>query len=322
MLKKASIRKILVSISALFALFLIYLIPNNASDNKLNIDYELSYVEQDVNKEVIYLLDSYNMLGRSEVVINSENLSVENKARELVEVLIKGGAGEDRIPNGFRSILSSETKILSLKFNDGIIKIDFSKELLDVDKENEEKMVEAIVYTLTSIEGVNKVIIYVDGDILTKLPQTNKNLPATLDKSFGINKEYDITSMNDITMTTVYYINKYNDNYYYVPVSKFSNDDRNKITIIVDSLSSSPTYKANLMSFLNYNTKLLSATQNIDTLSLNFNSYIFNDASEKKILEEVIHTISLSVEDNYDVSELIFKVDDEEIYKTTFKSIE
>ena len=312
----------MVSLSALFALFLIYLIPNGSYENKLNIDYELNYIEEDVDKEVIYLLDSYNMLGRSEIVFNEKTSDIELKARNLIQVLIKGGEGEDHIPNGFRSILSSETKILSLKYNEGIIKIDFSKDLLDIDKENEEKAVEAIVYTLTSIDGVDKVIIYVEGDILNKLPQTKKNLPAILDKSFGINKEYDITSTNNITMTTTYYINKYNDEYYYVPVSKFSNDDRNKITIIVDNLSSSPSYKANLMSFLNYNTKLLSATQDVDSLSLNFNSYIFNDSSEKKILEEVIHTISLSVANNYDVKELVFKVDDEEIYKTTFKTIE
>ncbi len=322
MLKKTSIRKILVSLSALFALFLIYLIPNGSYENKLNIDYELNYIEEDVDKEVIYLLDSYNMLGRSEIVFNEKTSDIELKARNLIQVLIKGGEGEDHIPNGFRSILSSETKILSVKYNEGIIKIDFSKDLLDIDKENEEKAVEAIVYTLTSIDGVDKVIIYVEGDILNKLPQTKKNLPAILDKSFGINKEYDITSTKNITMTTTYYINKYNDEYYYVPVSKFSNDDRNKITIIVDNLSSSPSYKANLMSFLNYNTKLLSATQDVDSLSLNFNSYIFNDSSEKKILEEVIHTISLSVANNYDVKELVFKVDDEEIYKTTFKTIE
>lgn len=322
MLKKTSIRKILVSLSALFALFLIYLIPNGSYENKLNIDYELNYIEEDVDKEVIYLLDSYNMLGRSEIVFNEKTSDIELKARNLIQVLIKGGEGEDHIPNGFRSILSSETKILSLKYNEGIIKIDFSKDLLDIDKENEEKAVEAIVYTLTSIDGVDKVIIYVEGDILNKLPQTKKNLPAILDKSFGINKEYDITSTKNITMTTTYYINKYNDEYYYVPVSKFSNDDRNKITIIIDNLSSSPSYKANLMSFLNYNTKLLSATQDVDSLSLNFNSYIFNDSSEKKILEEVIHTISLSVANNYDVKELVFKVNDEEIYKTTFKTIE
>lgn len=321
MLKKASIRKLLVSLSALFTLFLIYLIPNKIDSEDLEVEYELSYIENELNKEVIYLLDSYNMLGRSEVVCVSDK-SIETKAKKLVEVLIEGGEGEDLIPNGFRSILPSETKILSLNYNDGIIKIDFSKELLDVSLENEEKIVEAIVYTLTSIDGVDKIIIYVEGDILTKLPQTKKNLPSTLDKSFGINKEYDITNTSNITMTTTYYINKYNNEYYYVPVSKFNNDDRNKISIIIDNLSSSPTYKSNLMSFLNYNTKLLSATQDIDTLSLNFNSYIFSDIDEKKILEEVIHTISLSVEDNYDIENLVFKVNDEEIYKTTFKTIE
>ena len=133
MLKKTSIRKILVSLSALFALFLIYLIPNGSYENKLNIDYELNYIEEDVDKEVIYLLDSYNMLGRSEIVFNEKTSDIELKARNLIQVLIKGGEGEDHIPNGFRSILSSETKILSLKYNEGIIKIDFSKDLLDID---------------------------------------------------------------------------------------------------------------------------------------------------------------------------------------------
>ena len=39
-------------------------------------------------------------------------------------------------------------------------------------------------------------------------------------------------------------------------------------------------------------------------------------------LEEVIDTISLSVKDNYYVSEVIFYVDDTEIYKSVLKSIE
>ena len=320
MLKRVSIRKILVSISALFALFLIYFIPSK-NVNTLDVNYELNYIDQDTKKSVIFLLDSYNMLGRSEVVVSSDR-NIETRALELINILIEGGSNEDKIPNGFRAILPSETKILSLNYSDNIIKIDFSKELLDVSKELEEKTVEAIVYTLTSIEDVKKVIIYVDGDILTKLPKTKKNLPATLDRSFGINKEYNISSTTDINMITVYYISKHNDNYYYVPVSKFVNDERDKIKIVIESLSSSPIYNNNLMSFLNYNTKLLSATQNLDKMSLEFNSYIFNDYDEKKILEEVIYTISLSVEDNYDVNELIFTVDDQEIYKTVFKTIE
>lgn len=319
MLKRVSIRKILISLSAIFALFLIYLIPNNKKDT-LNVNYELNYVDQNVDKSPIYLLDSFNMLARSQVVVSSKN--IEKRAIELINILINGGSNQDKVPSGFKAIIPSETKILSLRYDNGLIKVDFSSDLLDVNEELEEKVVESIVYTLTSIDDVKKVIIYVDGDIITKLPKTKKNLPATLDRSYGINKQYDITNMNDISMTTVYYINKYNDEYYYVPVSTFSNDNREKVTIIVDSLSSSPIYNNNLMSFLNYNTKLLSATQSLDSLSLNFNSYIFSDYDERKVLEEVIYTISLSVKDNYDISELVFTVDDQEIYKTTFKTIE
>lgn len=320
MLKRVSIRKILISLSALFTLFLIYLIPTNKEI--LNVNYELEYIDQNVEKSTIFLLDSYNMLGRSEVVVVSSKNDIESRAKELLNILIQGGNSEDKLPNGFKAILPNETKILSLNYDNSLIKVNFSKELLDIDESMEEKMIEAIVYTLTSIDGVEQIIIYVEGDILTKLPKTKINLPSTLDRSFGINKEYDISSMKNINMVTVYYINKYNDNYYYVPVSKFVNDDREKIKIIIDSLSSYPIYNNNLMSFLNYNTKLLSTTQDLETMRLEFNSYIFSDYDNKKILEEVIYTISLSVEDNYDVNELIFTVNNEEIYKSVFKSLE
>lgn len=321
MLKRVSMRRLLISLSALFTLFLIYLIPTS-NEEVINVNYELEYIDQNAEKCPIFLLDSYNMLGRSEVVVSSDKKDIETRARELLSILIQGGNSEDKLPNGFKAILPSETKILSLNYDNGLIKVNFSKDLLDIAESMEEKMIEAIVYTLTSVDGVEQIIIYVEGDILTKLPKTKVNLPSTLDRSFGINKEYDITSMKNINMVTVYYINKYNDNYYYVPVSKFVNDDREKIKIIIDSLSSYPIYNNNLMSFLNYNTKLLSTTQDLETMRLEFNSYIFSDYDKKKILEEVIYTISLSVEDNYDVNELIFTVNNEEIYKSVFKSLE
>ncbi len=322
MLKKISIRKLIISFSALFALFLIYLIPNNENDkNKLEyIPQELEYVNNDLVTSSVFLLDSYNMLGKTEVPVSSKD--IESLAKELLEVLINGGANEDRIPSGFKSVLPSDTKILSLKYDKDLIKVDFSKELLNTSKEMEEKVVEAIVYTLTSINGVNKVIIYVDGNILTKLPQTKINLPSTLDRSFGINKEYDINSIKDINQVTIYYVNKNNDNYYYVPVTKYLNDDRDKIKIVIDELSGNSIYNTNLMSFLNSNAELISSEKKDDLMHLNFNEYIFSDIEEKNILEEVIYTISLSVCDNYEVKGVVFNVENEEIYKTVLKTIE
>ena len=44
--------------------------------------------------------------------------------------------------------------------------------------------------------------------------------------------------------------------------------------------------------------------------------------SDKEILEEVVYSISYSVFDNYDVEEVIFQVNNEEILKKTIKDIE
>lgn len=318
MLKKMFTKKLILIMAVTFSLTLVCLIPNDSS--KLNAKQELKYVDKEVAKSVAYLLDSNNYLARTMVV--TSNAKIEEKARELMEILIKDGKGESKIPNGFRSLISSETKINSVHYNDGLIKIDFSSELLDTNIEQEEKIIEAIVYTLTSIENVDKVIIYVDGDILTKLPKTGITLPSTLDKSYGINKEYDISSYKDINKVTVYYVSKYNDNTYYVPVTKYLNDEREKIKIIVDELASSYLYNSNLMSYLNSNTTLLSSEITDDTLSLVFNQYIFSDQTTKNILEEVIYTIGLSIGINYDVKQVVFNVDNQEIYKSVIKTLE
>ena len=319
MLRKIYLKKILISISALFALFLIYLIPTENRELK-NMKSEITYIDSNVETNNIYLLDSHNMVSLTNIMVSGED--VETKAKDLIESLIQGSTKEDQIPNGFKSIIPNETKILNLKLENNILKIDFSKELLNIKKELEEKMIEALTYTLTSIDGIDGIIIYVEGNLLNKLPQTNINLPSTLDRNFGINKQYDITSSKNITSVTTYYVSKNNNDYYYVPVTKYLNDDREKIKIVIEELGSSSIYNTNLMSFLNDNVKLLSVEHLEDTLNLNFNEYIYSNLDTKEILEEVIYTICLSIEDNYDVNQIVFNVNNEEIYKSVLKSIE
>lgn len=320
MLKKIYSRKILASTAVLFALLLVYLVPKETSYSLKDIPQKLIYVDKEVIKENIYLLDSNKYLARTKVTVS--NTKPDLLAKELLQILIKDGEKNDKVPTGFQAILPNETKILSIGIENNLIKVDFSKELLEVDEQYEEKIIEAIVFTLTEIEGIENVILYVEGDILTKLPKTRTNLPSTLNRNIGINKEYELKNFKDVTSVTVYYIGDYNEEYYYVPVTKYMNSDKEKIKIIVEELASGPTYGSNLMSFLNSNTKLLATEQEVDTMFLTFNEYIFSDMDEKNILEEVLYTIQLSIEDNYDVNEIIFKVENEEIYKSVLKSIE
>ena len=251
-------------------------------------------------------------MALTSVAVNDTN--IENKARQLIKVLTIGGM-DSKIPSGFSAIIPPNTEVLSLSYENGVIKVDFSKDLLNISEKLEEKMVEAIVYTLTSIDKVDGVIIYVEGDILTKLPKTKINLPSTLDKTFGINKEFDLTSTKDITDVTIYYINQISDNYYYVPVTKYINDDRDKASIIIDELSRNFNPNKNLMSFLNDGTRLVSSEVKDGYMYLNFNEDILNSSVSEDISKETLDMITLSIGANYDVKEVVFNVGDRELYK-------
>ena len=146
-----------------------------------------------------------------------------------------------------------------------------------------------------------------DGEILSKLPKSRINLPSTLDRSYGINKEYNLNSYKDVTKVTMYYLNEYNDNYYYVPVTKYLNSNKDKLEIIIDELANSNT---NLISFVNSNTKLLDKKIEDKKAILTFNEYIYDN---EDVLDEVKQAINLSVKDNYDIEEVILKYNDKEI---------
>jgi len=320
-LKRILKKKIIIIGISLFAIGLFYLLPKEEKTDN-NIETEVEYVDSTLNDLTIFLLDKNNYLAMKTIKTNDETNSIETKAKQILEYITIGSTKEDKIPNGFKPILPTDTKILSLEYKDGIMKVDFSSELMDTSKDMEIPIIEAIVYNLTNIENVKYVIIYMNGNLLTKLPQTNITLPSTFDRSFGINKEYDVTNIDNITKTTIYYVSKNNDDTYYVPVTKINNDSRDKVKIIIDELTSSNLYKTNLMSYLNSQTELLEVTELEQEFILQFNESIFNDINEQDILEEVLYTISLSISDNYNIDTSVIKINNQEISKTTINTIE
>lgn len=320
MLKKMSIKKIMVSTCAILILLIIYLIPDNRSDISLKND-EIEYTYNNITS-VIYLVDKNDYVARTSIV--SCNCSEVDKAKDLVEGLVIGGKKSNIIPNGFRSIIPPDTSIKDITLEDKILTIDFSKELLDVSEKEEEKMIEAIIYTLTSINGIDKVIIKVEGEVLTNLPNSRKILPSALDRSYGINKDYELVTINNIDSYTIYYVNEYNDSNYYVPVTKYINSEIDeRVRVIIKELSSSPIYETNLMSHLNTGVILNDYELIGNSLKLNFNELLLNDTNSNKILEEVIYTIGLSMNDVYnDLETVSFYVNDNEIYTLILSELE
>lgn len=299
MLKRKALKKIFISLSCLGILFIIYLFPNRNEPIKSNISH---------NKEnnIIYLIDNNRYTSRVSTILTSK--SKEDKIKEIINILTIGS--NNYIRDGFNKVIPKNTKLINLEIQDNLVKLNFNKNLLNVDIYNEEKMIEAIVYSLTSLDNIKYVSIYVEGSILNKLPNSNKKLPTLLDRSIAINKEYNINNINNTTKTTIYYLSKYNDYYYYVPVTKIDNSDVSKIEIIIKELTSSKLLNTNLISYLNNNTELLSYNETDKSLLLNFNENILEDINTNNILEEVSYSINLSIKDNYDVDSVIYYVND------------
>ena len=309
----------MVATSAVLILAIMYFLPDTSIKE---IDLDKSSIEYTYDNIVstIYLVDSDDYVARTS--ISSCNCDVKDKAKDLVDGLIIDGKKSNIIPNGFRSIIPSGTSILDISLENKILTIDFSKELLDISEKDENKMIESVIYTLTSINGIDSVIIKVEGEVLNNLPSGTK-IPTLLNKDYGINKSYDLVSTKDIDYYTVYYVNKYNNYEYYVPVTKYvNNNSDDKIKVIIKELSSSPIYETNLMSYLNANTEIYNYELLDNNLKLYFNNLLLTDVDSNKILEEVMYTIGLSMDNIYNNLETgSFYVDNEEVYTLNVSDI-
>lgn len=307
MIKKSSIRRICVATLALFLLLIIYLFPNS----DVTIKEHLDYIKKD--EMPIFLMDNSNYVARTSIAKISQNIN--DQIKEIIETLTINSKKSTYIREGFSPIIPENTKILNLALENEILTINFSKEFLTISKENEEKMLEAIIYSLTELKEIKKIKILVENNPLTKLPNSNKKIPEFLDKTYGINKIYNLDSIKETSKTTIYYLSKINDYYYYVPVTKVSNEKLERVEIIIKELKSTPIYHTNLISYLAASTNITNYELLENAISLSFNNYLIANMKEEEILEEVKYSIALSLRDTYGVNEVIFNIPDEENIK-------
>lgn len=303
MLKRRAFRKIIITTFSLLTVFAICIIPNslNSKDNFLDTKIDLEYVNN-LGTNEIYLLGPNKYLVKTNVLLETDNMNT--KIRSILDYLTIQKS--DKLPTGLSGIIPMNTKVNNVEIKESIVTIDFSKELLEVKEELEERLIEAITYSIINIDGVEAITIKVDGNLLTELPKTKKKLPELLNRNFGINKVFDIDNLNGIQKVTLYYLDKISNQNYYVPVTKYLNDDREKINIIIDNLSSNYIYESSLVSLLNQNTELINYEIEDEIMTLNFNNSIF---THDKILEEVTYTIKESVCSTYLVKSVILEVE-------------
>ena len=306
MLRTKALRKIFLNTLTLFVLLTVFTITNSKTENVLKTNLEIEDIAG-FKTDVIYLLNDKGLLVKTKILL--EGNTDEEKINKLLLNLTEGSSNS--FPEGLKKLIPKGTVVNNVMVGNNLVTVDFSRELLKVSSDMEKPMVTAIVYSIMELGNYEGVSILVDGKVLDKYPNSLEEIPSVINKSIGINKNFSITSYNNINKVVIYYLENIDNNLYYVPVTKYVNDERDKIKIIVEELASSYIYESNLMSFLNSNVRLLDYKEDNDIMYLNFNDYLFD--GNDKILEEVLYSLAYSVFDNYNVSMVSFMVNGQRI---------
>ena len=298
MIKIFSIRKILITSPLLIVALILYSFPKELEQDIDNNDYDT------LN---IYLIDSNNYVAMTSV------LSLVNDINDKVKMIIDSlTVGTSEVKKGFLPIIPEGTKLIDFNIENDLIKINFSKEFLNISLENENKLIESIVFSLTSLEGIEKVMIFVEGKLLNELPNSHKKLDVYLDRSYGINKIIDINKISGNKMVTVYYLSQ-SDEVYFIPVSYVLEDNQESIQVIVESLRSNKMNSSYLSSHLDYQVELMNYEKIDEEFFLNFNDALLSSVYDGKLKEEVKYALSYSIFDTYSIENVIFQVNSNKI---------
>ena len=108
-----------------------------------------------------------------------------------------------------------------------------------------------------------------------------------------------------------YYLENIDHVNYYVPVTRYVNDSRDKVKIIVDNLTTRYIYEPNLISPLKNTTTLKEYNIEENVMFLDFDQNIYSDKQVLK--EEVLNLVSYSIFDNYDIESIVLSVEGKNI---------
>ena len=287
MLRKKAHRKIFITTLTMFIILTIYTIPTTENKNVIRTNLEIEDITN-LTTDEIYLVNKDNYLVKTSIFIDSK------KTKEKIEKIIKYlTIDNNKIPVSLNGYIPKNTKLLDYYLDENYLTLNFSKEFNN--SKNKTLMITGLTYSLLELPEIKKITILID----------DKPLYVNLDKNIGINNDYLYTNRNNIKKVTIYYLD---DNDYYVPVTKYLNNDKEKIEIIIDELKST---NKNLISYLNNNVELLDYKEESNVLFLNFNKYLKD--SNKEVREKVLNEIAYSVFDNYDVNMVNFEINNKKV---------
>lgn len=244
------------------------------------------------------------------VPLNVKMEKTNSVAQATLQNMIAGGSGDaSLVGTSFRNVLPEGTKVRGVSINEGVAKVDFTKEVNELKSSaDEQAMVDAVVWSLTGLENINKVQFMVEGHIMNTL-KNGTPIGDPISRANGINLQLTSNlSPSNATALTLYFEGKSNDSNfsYLVPVTRMvpKAADQNMIELTLAELAKGPNSDA-LEPVVSPELKLNKSTVAEKTATLDFASELAADGGSTN---QMVNSIVLSVAANADVDKVKFTV--------------
>ncbi|MGO4888620.1 GerMN domain-containing protein [Anaerobacillus sp. MEB173] len=277
------------------------------ADEVTEEESEMSEVSEMALRE-LYLIDQNGLVAPQMISLPK----TEGPAKQSLEYLVQDGPVTELLPSGFQAVLPPGTEVLGVNMKeDGLIVADFSEQFKDYRPEDEKKILQAVTWTLTQFDGVEKVEIWINGYQQETMPVNGTPISDGVSRADGINIESDrVVDLVNSKGVTLYFLAQNGDNTYYVPVTRRINGNEDEKVAVVKELLKGPSSHSNLLTDIRSGVKLLDEpSYENGIVSLNFNENILNHLEGTAISEEVLNLIVLSLTEQEGVEKVAIHVD-------------
>lgn len=177
---------------------------------------------QDAEQYVVYLQDKNGYLAP--ISLPMAVTEGEQVAVKLLEVMVDQGLYSSSLPLDFRAMIPQGTEVVGYQLNaeTGIATVNLSEPFVDYNGADERSIIEAITWTLTSLDGVKGVDIQVNSEKLEEMPVAQYPMDQPLTRAMGINIEIaEGVSYSQAAPVTLYFsAETANNEQYFVPVTR------------------------------------------------------------------------------------------------------
>ncbi len=251
----------------------------------------------------VYLLDEDATLIPYTLGIE-EGLDLNQRVAEVLRLMTIG----NEPVQGVRGLLPNNAQLENCTLQGSQLSLYFPENFRNYDPKTEMRLLEGLTWAVTQFDEVSEVLLYLAGEPLTHMPQLSTPVPLPLNRQIGINNfENTVNRLHDSHSLTVFYTRQKNGSSVYVPKTlRISNQTslQDKLSSILSDISVFSQLKQPLAETP---LTVLDCALDEGLLTINVSGEILDE--EKKVNEELVTSLLLSIQSSLGVSQVQLQVD-------------